>query len=354
VSTDASDRVTVVAHYPAERGTLALRGIGAGLDWERDRAPSSVDGDASTFELSVAPGETVLFKVVRGDGVFMVGRNAVVGRGDHVELYPSFDKPGGTLLAARALEVPGYGPLTFRVLLPPSYAEQSSRRYPVLYAQDGQAVWSDGTDPFGVWGLDGVLDDLWDLGALEEIIVVSVDTSERRLERLGPVRDAKHGGGEGAVHLAAITDALKPLVDQELRTIPTREATALLGSSMGGLFSFWAAWTRPDVFGSAICLSSSFWWADRWLVKHVQETACPYPRPHLYLDSGAAASGFEEDASTRDGQHHTRAMYRALIRHCYEPDDEVHVLTFAGHRHHAPSWAARVAVPLQIIYPRSV
>ena len=75
--------------------------------------------------------------------------------------------------------------------------------------------------------------------------------------------DSKYGGGRAAEHLEAITSVLKPRIDAELRTRVGREDTALIGSSLGGLFSFYAAWTRPDVFGKAICLSSSFWWANR-------------------------------------------------------------------------------------------
>jgi UDP-N-acetylmuramate dehydrogenase len=82
--------------------------------------------------------------------------------------------------------VPGYGLLRYRVMLPPSYGEQTSSRYPVIYAQDAQSLWSDGQDPFGLWNLDRVLDALWDVRSLEELIVVSIDTKDRRLERLGP------------------------------------------------------------------------------------------------------------------------------------------------------------------------
>jgi predicted alpha/beta superfamily hydrolase len=122
---------------------------------------------------------------------------------------------------------------------------------------------------------------------------------------------------------------------------------------MGGLFSFWAAWTRADVFGAAICLSPSFWWADRWMLRHVQGGVCPAPRPKIYMDSGAARSALERDASTRDGVHVTRAMYRSLLEHCYEGGDDVHVLTFVGHEHDAKSWAGRVSVPLQLAFPRT-
>ncbi len=347
------DHVTVVATYPRARGALTLRGSVAPLDWVRDRAPDEVNGDRSVFRVPLRHGETIDVKLVRSDGAWMVGRNAVGACGDTLELRPSFDQTRGALNAWRTLETPGARPLRFRVMLPPSYDEQESRRYPVLYAQDGQAVWSDGTDPFGVWGLDAVLDELWDLGALEELIVVSIDTSDDRLARLSPVADPTYGGGAAQQHLDAMTGLLKPLVDREYRTRPERSATTLLGSSMGGLFSFWAAWTRPDLFGAAICLSPSFWWADRWMIREVQAGACPVPRPRLYLDSGAAKWALEPDGSTRDGVHNTRAMYRTLLEHCFDPHDDLHVLAFSGHSHDAKSWAGRISVPLQMTLPRA-
>jgi hypothetical protein len=46
-------------------------------------------------------------------------------------------------------------------------------------------------------------------------------------------------------------------------------------------------------------------------------------------------------------------MYRALVGHCYEPHDDLHVLAFPGHAHDTRSWAARISVPLQMTLPRS-
>ena len=341
------------AIYPRARGRLSLRGGGAGLDWVNGRAPDEVDGDVSTFRLSVPHFDPVQVKLVRDDGAWMVGRNAVIGRGDAVVLRPAFDRSAGELSSLRTVELPWGGALHIRVRLPPSYREQDQQRYAVLYCQDGQSVWSDGTDPFGTWGLDRVLDELWDVGAMDEMIVVSIDTGEGRLERLAPVPDPVHGGGGGADHLRGMVDVLKPLIDAEYRTRPERATTVLLGSSMGGLFSLWAAWTRPDVFGGAICLSPSFWWGERFMLNLVSGGTCPAPRPNLYLDSGAAASDGEHDASTRDGVHNTRATYRALREHCYELGDDLYLLSWTGHHHDARSWSARVSTPLQLFFPRS-
>lgn len=347
------DSTVVRAIYPQARGRLTLRGDSAGMTWFADRAPDEVDGDLSIFRLDVHPFEPVQIKVVRADGKFMVGRNAVVGRGDAVVLRPSFDRTTGELSGLRTIDLPWGGALHVRVRLPPSYSEQDSQRYPVLYCQDGQSVWSDGTDPFGVWGLDRVLDDLWDMGALDEFIVVSIDTGTGRLERLAPVPDAHHGGGQdSAAHLRAMVEVLAPLIDREYRTRADRASRVLLGSSMGGLFSFWASWTHPDVFGGAICLSPSFWWGERFAMKLVAQ-ACPHPRPDIYIDCGNAASGFEDDASTRDGVHNTRAMYRALREHCYGVDDDLYLLNWPGHHHNAGSWAGRIATPLQLFFPRA-
>ncbi|MEZ4363766.1 MAG: alpha/beta hydrolase-fold protein [Kofleriaceae bacterium] len=348
-----TDRATVRATYPHDV-ELLLRGSGAGLSWEVGRSPDELDGATRVFHLDVAHGESIELKVLRGDGAWMAGRNAVIGCGDVLELYPAFDRMHGELLPSFELAVAGGRPLNVRVMLPPSYQEQTELRFPVLYVQDGQSVWSDSSDPFGSWGLDHVLDELWELGAIADVITVAIETSRDRLHLLGPVRDPSFGGGGGGGHLKAIVDRLKPHIDETLRTRSERAATTLMGSSMGGLFSFYAAWERPEVFGGAICLSPSFWWADRFVVRRVDGGACPAPRPRLYLDSGAAASALEGDASTRDGVHVVRAMHRALVGHCYEPGNDLHLLSWTGHRHSPTSWASRVAVPLQLFLPRSV
>ncbi len=342
---------TLIVRYPASRGKVVLRGDTLPMTWHTDVPPQTVDGDVSVFRVPVALGSSVEVKPYRVDGKWSMGRNIVLAARDVIEVSPTFERDAGILHPWTEVPVPGAAPLWIRVMLPPGYDEQLRTSHDVIYALDGQALWSDQHDPFGVWGLDHGLDELWRLGVLDDVIVVSINTGQDRLGKLGPAPDRDHQGGQGESFLRGITEHLVPFIDATYRTRPQADGRGLLGASMGGLFAFFAAWTRPDLFGNAICLSSSFWWADRWLIKAVQTGECPVPRPKIYMDSGATASPFAEDRNLRDGQHHTRAMMRALLDHCWELERDLHVLAFPGHLHDASAWAARVSIPLQLLFP---
>jgi predicted alpha/beta superfamily hydrolase len=347
------EMATVVVRYPTARGKVFLRGNALPLDWEHDTPPASVDGNVSVFRVPVPLGRTIEIKPYREDGRWAYGPNLVVSGRDSVEIAPCFEREHGHLLPWHEIPVPNRPALRVRICLPPAYDEHQTTHHPVLYAVDGQALWSDQHDPFGVWRLDVSLNELWRLGVLDDVIVVSIQTAEGRLDKLGHCADREHKGGCGGDFLRAITDTLVPLVDASYRTRRDPDGRALLGASMGGLFSLFGAWRRPDVFGNAICLSSSFWWADRALIKEVQLGQPPASRPKIYLDSGATASPFAEDRNLRDGHHHTRAMMRALTELGWELEKDLHVLAFAGDLHDASAWGARVAIPLQLLFPRT-
>ncbi len=356
---------TLRVDYPAAQGSIALCGDLAPLSWTAALAPARREGDSTwVFELDLPEGAIVEWKPVRNGSDWACGRNYTTLAGDTVTVAPYFDRAtghfegsldghtGGDIHTLPSTELSR--DLRFRVFLPPSYHERLDKRYPVLYAQDGQNLFHDTVDPFDghSWRLDDALNELYDLGAIEEIIVVGVYTDHGRLEMLSPLVDKRHGGGDGPLYRAFLENTLKPAIDKTYRTLPKCEDTAIMGSSMGGLFSFFAAWSRPRVFGKAACLSSSFWWSERAMVREVQGGSCPFPSPLLYLDSGAAKSQFEEDANLRDGYHHTMAMHNALVNHCYEPGKNLHTLAFAGLSHNNAAWASRVGIPLQLLFPR--
>ena len=186
-------RATIIeVVYPRERGTIGLRGSAAPLSWTETTPPTATLGDRSVFELAIADGEMVDVKIVRGND-WAHGRNYTLHAGDHLHLRPSFERTTCRLMPPVVLPTSPTSPwpLRYQVLLPPSYDEQSSRHYPVLYAQDGQALWSSSSDPFGIWALDTVMDQLLEIAVMSELIVVGIDTSEARMDRLGPVRDGR-------------------------------------------------------------------------------------------------------------------------------------------------------------------
>ncbi len=343
-----STRVEVV--YPPHKGAIGLRGSRAPLSWDETFPPTSTKGERLAFEFEIPLGEVLEIKLVRGEDDWAQGRNYTIHAGEDLCIEPYFDSSTSILVPSESIDTEA-GSLQYQVLLPPSYNEQESKRYPVLYAQDGQSLWSTSEDPFGNWALEATFDQLYELGAIEEVILVAIDTSRDRTDRLSPVADPEHGGGFASKHLEMMTGPLRHAINSRYRTKTGRGDTALLGSSMGGLFSFYAAWSRSDVFGKAACLSSSFWWADRQAIRQVQTSKPPSPKPLFYLDSGAALWSFEKDANVRDGYNHTRSMLRALFDHGFTPGVDVHKLTFAGSTHDAASWASRVSIPLQILFP---
>jgi predicted alpha/beta superfamily hydrolase len=347
-------------HYPRDLGAISLRGCIAPLSWERSLPPVAVvsrpDGDHHHFELDFPLGELIEFKAMRDDTLWSCERNYAMLAGENLTVSPYFRHASGTLegTGPRSLHSPELGfDVPYRLFLPPSYEEHRTKRYPVLYAHDGQALFAKAPDPGDLhsWRMDDALDQLYDYGVIEEMIVVAVTTKEHRVRMLSPTPDPRYGGGDGARYLQFVVETLKPHVDATWRTKRGRESTAMIGASMGGLFSFYGAWSRSDIFGRVACLSSSFWWDNRHMI-HTVRSYCPVPRPWLYIDSGAALSQFEQDMNLRDGFEHTQAMCKALFSNAYKPGMNFVSLTYAGFQHDASAWAARLALPLQLLFPR--
>lgn len=145
--------------------------------------------------------------------------------------------------------------------LPPDYAE-SGKYYPVLYMQDGQNVFDSYTSFAGEWNVDESLNELAAQG-YEVPIVVAVDNDgKHRMDEYSPWKNSVYGGGEGELYTDFIASTLKPYIDSAYRTRTGPEYTGIMGSSMGGLISMYAAFSRPDVFSKAGIFSPSYWFSD--------------------------------------------------------------------------------------------
>ncbi|MCF1420382.1 TIM-barrel domain-containing protein [Mangrovimonas futianensis] len=157
------------------------------------------------------------------------------------------------------------------VYLPPDY-EESTESYPVVYMHDGQNLFDKLTSYSGEWEVDETMNQLFEERGLE-LIVIGVDNGgSKRLDEYSPWTNKAYGGGEGDAYLDFVVNTLKPNVDNHFRTLSDKSNTAIIGSSMGGLISHYAALKYPQTFGKVGVFSPAFWFAPEILdytKKHV-------------------------------------------------------------------------------------
>jgi predicted alpha/beta superfamily hydrolase len=220
-----------------------------------------------------------------------------------------------------------------RIYLPPGYDEHPQQRYPVLYMHDGQNLFDAKTAAYGAaWEIGATMDRLIASGAIEPVIVVGIDNNQDRMPEYTPCCDSRYGGGKIDGYMAFIVDTVKPWADANLRTLKDREHTAIMGSSLGGIASVYIAQRHPEVFSKAAGVSSSFWWNDGEMTRHV-----PALQPvKFYIDAGTDS----------DGMNDTRKMRDAMLAKGYRLNEDLYFYEADGAIHNERSWAARVEKPL--------
>lgn len=140
------------------------------------------------------------------------------------------------------------------VYLPKEY-KTANKKYPVIYMHDAQNLFDAKTSYVGEWNVDETLDSI-----NAQVIVIGIEHGgEKRIEELTPYPHPKYSGGKADEYLDFIVTTLKPKVDSTYRTKTEAKNTAIMGSSLGGLVSFYAALKYPEVFGKVGCFSPAFW-----------------------------------------------------------------------------------------------
>jgi len=208
--------------------------------------------------------------------------------------------------------------------LPPSYATDPARRYPVVYVSDG--YWS---FPMVAKMRDLLLYD----GDVPEFIVVGLgyageghNYDKLRWNELCPVAmpDAPDTSGRAADFLQIVVQAIIPLVDQHYRTDPRRRV--LGGSSLGGLFTLYAIHAAPGVFSDFIAVTPAVVIGDDWLFGFEERVAAKGGAlgGRLFLSIG--------DAEPADYQAAVRRFHaRLLSRQHRQLDIRLSVIAEAGH-----------------------
>ena len=218
------------------------------------------------------------------------------------------------------------------VWLPPGYESELLKNYPVLYMHDGQNILDPKTSFAGMdWRVDETASKLIKSGKLKEIIIVGIYNNDERLEEYS---DSEKGNN----YIKFIIEELIPFINSNYRTKPEKENTAIMGSSMGGLISFLAAWKFPNIFGKAGCLSSSFYYDDEKAIKMVKDYKGDKKEIKIYIDHG------------EDGLPRGQKMFCALSDKNFIIGTDIDYYYAPGAEHTENAWAERLERPLLFLF----
>ena len=256
------------------------------------------------------------------------------------------------------------------VWVPDGY-DASTTRYAVLYMHDGRNLFDPKTAYGGqIWGVDAAVAKLMDAGQIRPTIIVGVDNTPARSREYMPQKvfealddenrqalsnDMK-GDPVSDAYLKFLVKELKPMIDARFRTRPEREATFIMGSSMGGLISMYALAEYPDVFGGAGCLSTH-WPLPAFAMggpkiaaepalaafdRYFETSALRRPTGRIWFDHGDQTL----DRFYAQYQAHIDAT---LTRLGWKKGVDFESRVYPGAAHNEVSWRARLADPLRFL-----
>lgn len=154
-----------------------------------------------------------------------------------------------------------------RVYLPSNYDFSNPKlKFPVLWMMDGQNLFDDYTSFIGEWKLDELVEERIKNG-LSAFIIVGIDSPKEDLTRTKEMLMPssfyssfypEYKDGIADAFLSYLLSTLFPLIQKYFHVKVEKEFTGIGGSSMGGLFSFYALLAKPQIFGFSLSYSPAF------------------------------------------------------------------------------------------------
>lgn len=373
--------VTIRAQVPAGTGTVYLSGNLPELGpWEPDGLAMTGEGHERFAEVKAPWGTEFEYKFTLGtwDNEALgpsgtVPDNYVLALDGDVEAsheIAEFKDPmrwiedwensgvQGRLIYWTDTESEYLGPTRHvEVWLPPGYDDHPSTRYPVLYMHDGQNLFDPRIANTGVdWGVDEAVGRLVENSVIPPVIVVGAWSTDER----GPEYSPWHRAPDYARFLI---EELMPRVDAEFRTLTGPENTAVMGSSMGGLLSFYLVTRHPEVFGACGCVSTHFPLSEAvWAQVITGDDAATESldeQPYILRDIEAGLTVPEgtrywfdygtEGLDAEYGPTHEAVRAWLLEQGLVEGEDFV-VREYDGADHNEASWRARLDDPLTFLF----
>ncbi|HKF01804.1 MAG TPA: alpha/beta hydrolase-fold protein [Candidatus Sulfotelmatobacter sp.] len=241
-----------------------------------------------------------------------------------------------------------------RVWLPPGYDqdENSGRRYPVLYLNDGQNLFEASTSFTGVeWGVDETADRLIREKVIAPMIVVGIDNAGKdRFREYMPHRSLQPMmlRVQGRHYPTFLTKEVMPFMGRNYRVASGPENTGLGGSSLGALISLYTAAVRPGLIGRLLLESPSLWASNRQMIRESREIK-DWP-DRVFLATGTAEAGrADRDRSMVDDVRELGAIFgRAGLG-----TNRLRLFVDEGANHHESAWARRFPQALSFLFGSS-
>ena len=236
--------------------------------------------------------------------------------------------------------IPNLNPISHKiwVYVPPNY-DTSSKKFPVIYMHDAQNLFDAATSYSGEWEVDETLNAIYKETGKGFIVVAVENGGEERINEYTPWSNEKYGGGKGALYIDFIVHTLKPYIDATYRTKPQQKYTGLMGSSLGGLISYYGGLKYPDTFGKIGALSTSFWFSNE--VEDFTSENGKLSKTNLYLLVG----GKEGDEMEQD----THKMEKLLIETGFKERNLRSKIVPEG-KHNEAFWRSEFAAAVKWLY----
>lgn len=250
---------------------------------------------------------------------------------------------------------------TLRVLVPDGYdrPENSQRRYPVLYLNDGQNLFDSTTAVLNPleWRVDETLRSLVASGQIPPMIVVGIDNAGRRgrFREYFPYVDQylrpPEPDPQGKRYPEFLIDEVLPFVEARYRTRRDPGHRGLGGSSAGALAAIYTVVTRPGVFGRLLIESPSIYVDDAGILQEALSVASWPERIHLGVGTNESGRpNCNPTAQTEPELVRDVRRFEQLLRKAGVDADRIRLIVTPCGVHDETAWAARLPRALTFLY----
>ncbi len=239
------------------------------------------------------------------------------------------------------------------VYLPPDYASNRSKKYPICLFNDGQDL--------PRMDFRNILRWLYQRKKIPPIIAVGVHCGPERAREYGTSTQPnyKGQGDRAAAHRDFLIKELMPFLFEKFRLSGLVEETAIAGFSLGGLSAFDIGWAEGRLFGSIGVFSGAFWWrstpvsdadpdGDRIMHDIVGRTKKKNDGQRFWFECGERD---EEDDRNQNGIIDSIDDTLDLMKILYEKgyrDEDVRYVEVPDGRHDPETWG--LAMPDFLIW----